>query len=125
MGYTYGYNQIILYSIFSYIKTKFFLLQLSELTIPVCSFLQSRVWLGLKHFFQVPITMYTMNFNSCSERLCGGIGQTLRKEDSWARLWSSTANYLCMTYRYKNNSLSMQSVSQQLVNTPASNLFVN
>ena len=30
------------------------------------------------------------NFNSCPERLCKGIGRTLRKDDSCQSLWSST-----------------------------------
>ena len=43
----------------------------------------------IKAFFQVRITVYTLNYifslqlkKLCSKRLCEGIGKTLRKDDS-------------------------------------------
>ena len=36
------------------------------------------------------------NRDSCSERLCEGIGQTLRKDDSCDSTLAIVMNYLCM-----------------------------
>ena len=46
------------------------------------------------------MTVYTMtsNFNSCPERLCEEMGNTLRKDDCCSSLWSSTTNYLSMVF---------------------------
>ena len=63
---------------------------------------------GLNHFFKSQprcsqwIVHLSSNFSSCPERLCVEIGQTLRKDDSCASLWSSTIQLYTVCVNVKN-----------------------
>ena len=49
---------------------------------------------SIKVFFPTPLNNklcpYPKTSTACPARLCEGIGQTLRKDDSYKSLWSST-----------------------------------
>ena len=75
-------------------ETKFYInLQLLELEESML-FSPKQGLASIKVFFPTPLNNklcpYPKTLTACPARLCEGIGQTLRKDDSYKSLWSST-----------------------------------